>query len=223
MVKNTPAHISAFFATHRMVILLVTILILIIGKPLLAGIFNYRFIPDVMLTIIFVAAIYAISRRRVDVYISLGLAIPMFAGVWSSYWIENINLLMASQIFGVLFVAFTISRLTRYIFHEKEVTQEVIFAAVVVYLLMAITWAFLYLIQEFFRPGSISFPFDQSLDFYNFLYFSCVTITTLGYGDVLPLTQQASALAILEAITGQMYLVVVVAWLVGMYVSRRSR
>ena len=223
MVKNTPAHISAFFATHRMVILLVTILILIIGKPLLAGIFNYRFIPDVMLTIIFVAAIYAISRSRVDVYISLGLAIPMFAGVWSSYWIENINLLMASQIFGVLFVAFTISRLTRYIFHEKEVTQEVIFAAVVVYLLMAITWAFLYLIQEFFRPGSISFPFDQSLDFYNFLYFSCVTITTLGYGDVLPLTQQASALAILEAITGQMYLVVVVAWLVGMYVSRRSR
>ena len=223
MVKNTPAHISAFFATHRMVILLVTILILIIGKPLLAGIFNYRFIPDVMLTIIFVAAIYAISRRRVDVYISLGLAIPMFAGVWSSYWIENINLLMASQIFGVLFVAFTISRLTRYIFHEKEVTQEVIFAAVVVYLLMAITWAFLYLILEFFRPGSIAFPFEQGLDFYNFLYFSCVTITTLGYGDVLPLTQQASALAILEAITGQMYLVVVVAWLVGMYVSRRSR
>ena len=223
MVKNTPAHVSAFFAAHRMVILLATILTLIIGKPLLAGIFNYRFIPDVMLTIIFVAAIYAISRRRVDVYISLGLAIPMFAGVWSSYWIENINLLMASQIFGVLFVAFTISRLTRYIFHEKEVTQEVIFAAVVVYLLMAITWAFLYLIQEFFRPGSISFPFDQSLDFYNFLYFSCVTITTLGYGDVLPLTQQASALAILEAITGQMYLVVVVAWLVGMYVSRRSR
>ena len=223
MVKNTPAHISAFYSKHRMVILLATILILIIGKPLLMGIFNYRFIPDVMLTIIFVAAIHAISRRRMDVYVSLGLAIPMFACVWSNYWIENNNILMASQIFGVLFVAFTISRLARFIFHEKEVTKEIIFAAVVVYLLMAITWAFLYLILEFFRPGSIAFPFDQSLDFYNFLYFSCVTITTLGYGDVLPLTQQASALAVLEAITGQMYLVVVVAWLVGMYVSRRSR
>ena len=84
MVKNTSVHISAFYSKHRMVILLATILILIIGKPLLMGIFNYRFIPDVMLTIIFVAAIHAISRRRVDVYVSLGLAIPMFACVWSN-------------------------------------------------------------------------------------------------------------------------------------------
>jgi len=203
--------------------LLVAILGLIIGKPLLAIIFNYRFIPDVLLTIIFVAAIHAISRKRLDVFLSLGLAIPMFAGVWSNYWLENTNIQMASQIFGVLFVAFTISRLIRFIFGKNEVTTEVIFAAVVVYLLMAITWAFLYLLLEFFRPGSIAFPFEQNLDFFNFLYFSCVTITTLGYGDVLPLSQQASALAILEAITGQMYLVVVVAWLVGMYVSRRSR
>jgi len=223
MVKNTPAHVSAFFAAHRMVILLATILTLIIGKPLLAGIFNYRFIPDILLTFIFVAAIHAISQRRVDVVISLGLAIPLFAGVWSNYWYENQKILIASQIFGVLFVVFTIFRLARFIFNEKEVTKEVIFAAVVVYLLMTIAWAFLYLILEFFRRGSFAFPFEQNLDFYNFLYFSCVTITTLGYGDVLPLTQQASALAILEAITGQMYLVVVVAWLVGMHVSRRSR
>ena len=223
MVKKASASVSAFFSQHRMVILLATILALIIGKPLLAIIFNYRFIPDILLTIIFVAGIHAISRKRVDVFISLGLAIPLFAGVWSNYWFESTNIQMASQIFGVLFVAFTISRLVRFIFNEKEVTTEVIFAAVVVYLLISITWAFLYLLLEFFRPGSISFPFDQNLDFFNFLYFSCVTITTLGYGDVLPLSQQASALVILEAITGQMYLVVVVAWLVGMYVSRRSR
>ena len=139
MVKNTPAHISAFFATHRMVILLATILILIIGKPLLAGILNYRFIPDVLLTFIFVAAIHAISRKRLDAFIALGLAIPMFAGVWSNYWLENTYIQIASQIFGVLFVAFTISRLIRFIFNEKEVTKEIIFAAVVVYLLMAIT------------------------------------------------------------------------------------
>jgi voltage-gated potassium channel Kch len=56
-----------------------------------------------------------------------------------------------------------------------------------------------------------------------YLYFSLVTITTLGYGDITPIGPQAVSLAVLEAITGQIYLVVVVAWFVGLYVSRKSK
>ena len=56
-----------------------------------------------------------------------------------------------------------------------------------------------------------------------FEYFSFVTITTLGYGDIIPLTNRASALALLEALIGQISLVVLVAWLVGMYVSSRAK
>ena len=55
------------------------------------------------------------------------------------------------------------------------------------------------------------------------LCFGFITITTLGYGDITPLTNRASALALIEAVVGQMYLVVLVAWLVGMHVSQRSR
>ena len=203
--------------------MLVAILGLIIGKPLLDGIFHYRFIPDTLLTIIFIAAIFAISRKRKHIFISLGLVVPMFGGIWYYYWFESINFLMVGDIFGILFVGFTISCLTRFIFNEKEVTKEVIYAAIIVYLLMAIMWAFGYFILDYLYSGSFSHPAGQHPDYYRFLYFSFVTITTLGYGDVLPLTQKASSLAILEAISGQMYLVVVVAWLVGMHVSRRSR
>jgi len=56
-----------------------------------------------------------------------------------------------------------------------------------------------------------------------FQYFSFVTITTLGYGDITPVTEVAKAITTLEAIVGQIYLVVVVAWLVGMHVSRKSK
>lgn len=223
MGAKTSASVSVFFKKNRFIILLAAILGLIIGKPLIAGIFNYRFIPDVLLTIIFIAAIHAVSQKRRHVFISLALVVPMFAGTWSYYWIESTVILMAAQIFGILFVGFTIHCLIRFIFTEKEVTKEVIYAAVVVYLLLAIVWAFAYLILEFFNRGSFSYPAGQLPDFFHFLYFSCVTITTLGYGDVLPLTQEAGSLAILEAVSGQMYLVVVVAWLVGMHVSRRSR
>ncbi|UCD79732.1 MAG: hypothetical protein JSW26_30830 [Desulfobacterales bacterium] len=223
MGEKTSASLSVFFSKHRFIFLLAAILGLIIGKPLLVGIFNYRFIPDALLTIIFIAAIHAISQKRKHIYISLGLFVPMLAGTYSYYWLKSIEIFVVGELFGALFVGFTINCLLRFIFNEKDVTKDVIYAAVVVYLLMAIMWAFAYLILEFFFQGSFSYPAGKTPDFFHFLYFSCVTITTLGYGDVLPLTQKASSLAILEAVTGQMYLVVVVAWLVGMHVSRRSR
>ena len=107
---------------------------------------------------------------------------------------------------------------------STEVTRETIFAAVVSYLLIALMWSFLYMILELLIPGSFSFP-DKSLraETMRYEYFSFVTITTLGYGDIAPVTNKASTLALLEALIGQIYLVVLVAWLVGMYVSRRSK
>jgi len=80
------------------------------------------------------------------------------------------------------------------------------------------------MILELMIPGSFAFP-DKSFraETMQFEYFSFVTITTLGYGDIIPLSNKASALALLEALIGQVYLVVLVAWLVGMHVSRRSK
>jgi hypothetical protein len=59
-------------------------------------------------------------------------------------------------------------------------------------------------------------------DFLLFEYYSFVTLTTLGYGDITPLTKVAKAFSALEAVIGQLYLVVVIAPFVGMYVSKRS-
>ncbi len=223
MSEKTFAFLAGFFLKNRILFFLAAIIGFIIGGPFLDEILRYRFLRDVLLTFIFVAGIFAISRKRRHVFIALGLAIPMVAGIWTYHWSANLSILLAGQIFGALFAGFTISCLTRFIFNEKEVTQEVIYASVAVYLLLAIAWAFAFFILEYFYPGSYSYPTGQPPDFYRFLYFSYVTITTLGYGDILPLTQKASALVILEAVSGQMYLVVVVAWLVGMHVSRRPR
>lgn len=214
---------SEFFMRHRFVILLGAILVLVIGGPFIKELFPYKVIPDMLLTVIFAAAIFAFSQKRINIFISVGLAVPMFACTWSYYLINNTDLLIAGEISGTLFVGFTIGCLLKFIFNQKSVTQEVIYAAMIVYLLLAIMWSFAYSMLEFFYPDSFSSAGGAVETFYHFLYFSYVTITTLGYGDVLPLTPKASSLAILEAVTGQMYLVVAVAWLVGMHVSRRSR
>jgi hypothetical protein len=223
MAKKTPGSLSEFFFHHRIVFLLVAILSLIIGSPFLDSFFVYGVIPDILLTTIFILGIYAISRTKKAIYIGLVLALPMFISIWSSRLLQDFDLFVIGETFGAIFCGFLISLLVRFIFMQEAVTKEVIFAAVVVYLLMAIMWSFAYFVLDYFHPGSFSFPENRSGDFYPYLYFSFVTITTLGYGDVSPLTHKASSLVILEAVTGQIYLVVIVAWLVGMHVSRRSK
>jgi len=80
------------------------------------------------------------------------------------------------------------------------------------------------MILERVSPGSFSFP-EKGFrgESMRFEYFSFITITTLGYGDITPVTDKATALALIEAVVGQIYLVVLIAWLVGMHVSQRSR
>jgi voltage-gated potassium channel len=74
------------------------------------------------------------------------------------------------------------------------------------------------------HPGSFKFPEGTTQPRGEMsLYFSLVTITTVGYGDITPVTRVARAFANLEAVVGQLYLVILVSWLVGMYVSQKSK
>jgi len=223
MAKKSSFSLSEYFFKHRILLLLATILGFIIGSPFTDEIFQHGMIPDLLLSIIFIFGIYAISRKKKHIYIAIALATPMVLGVWGSHLSKNVEFFIVGEFFGSLFTAFIISQLLLFIFHQKEITKEVIYAAVVVYLMMAIMWALVYLILDYFYPDSFSFPTDLTPNLFRYLYFSFVTITTLGYGDVAPLTHKAGSLVILEAVTGQIYLVVIVAWLVGMHVSRKSQ
>ena len=223
MANKPSVSFSEYAFKHRIMLLLITILCFIIGGPFVDDIFQFEVIPDVFLTIVFIFGIYAISLKKKNIYIGLVLAAPMFISIWSSHLFKSLELFVIGELIGAIFVGFVISLLVKFIFREKEVTKEIIYAAVVVYLLIGIMWSFAYFILDYFYPSSFSFPEVKVSSVYRYLYFSYVTLTTLGYGDVAPLTNKAGSLVILEAIIGQIYLVVIVAWLVGMHVSRRSK
>ena len=223
MVNKSSVSFFEYAFKHRIMLLLIAILCFIIGGPFIDDIFQYEVIPDVFLTVVFIFGIYAISLKKKNIYIGLALAAPMFTAIWSSHLFKNLELFVIGELIAAIFVGFVISLLIKFIFHEKVVTKEIIYAAVVVYLLIGIMWSFAYFILDYFYPSSFSFPDATVSSVYRYLYFSYVTLTTLGYGDIAPLTHKAGSLVILEAIIGQIYLVVIVAWLVGMHVSRRSR
>jgi len=224
MVKRTFDTYLREVSQRRFLILLVLILSMLVLTPFLDDFVRTRILMDVFLTAIFCAIIFAIRSKRSHVIIASFLVLPLIISTWSSYFVEFTPISLLTRIFGALFFGYAVINILRIVIQSAEVTKETIYAAIVAYMLMALMWAFLYMILELLVPGSFSFP-ERGFraETMRFKYFSFVTITTLGYGDIAPLTNKASSLVLLEALVGQIYLVVLVAWLVGMHVSRRSK
>lgn len=224
MIKRKFHNALQAFSAAPFLILLILILIMLILPPFLRDWVSTKILLDVLLTAILFALIYAFKSSRPQMIIGLILVAPLLITTWATYFIEITSFGLTTRIFTVLFFGYAVANILRNMSTKKEVTRETIFAAVVAYLLIALMWAFLYMVLEKLAPGSFAFP-EKSLipENLHFQYFSFVTITTLGYGDVTPLTNKASVLAMMEALVGQIYLVVLVAWLVGMHVSRKAK
>jgi len=112
----------------------------------------------------------------------------------------------------------------RHVFLAGAVNLNKIIGAVCIFLLLAILWAMLYQYLKVLSPGSFSgiTPDPAHLQFHRFVYFSLVTLTTLGYGDISPATPLAGILATLEAIVGVFYIAILVAALVGDFLATRN-
>jgi voltage-gated potassium channel len=112
-----------------------------------------------------------------------------------------------------------------YVFESRRVTLDAIFAAVAAYFLLAILFADFYSLLYFIEPGSFNFtvavsPNQPHVLLTDMVYFSLITIVGVGYGDILPLLPFPRMLAAVEAVIGHFYVAVLVAWLVGMFISQ---
>ena len=224
MQNKSPTVDQTKFVKHRFLILLCALLFFVVATPFLDALIQQHFLIDIFVTVVFLAAMYSIVRKKAHTVFGVLLALPMVISIWLGYFIQSATILVVGELFGIMFIGFAIFGLIKFILAAEDITREVIYAAVIIYLLMALMWSFVYMVLETMVPGSFNLPGAKAeVAQFVFLYYSFVTITTLGYGDITPATHQAGALTILEAIVGQIYLVVLVAFLVGMYVSRRAK
>jgi len=121
--------------------------------------------------------------------------------------------------FLAAFFALTAAGLFSYLRNSRSVARAQLYTAVNIYLLLGLLWTALYLAIDAFSPGSIqigSHPADRQAEL---LYFSLVTLSTIGYGDIVPINGEARILAALEGITGVLYIAITVALLVGRFRS----
>ena len=208
---------------QRFLILFISLLTLILVTPLVQEFVGIRMLWNIFLTAILLSGVHAISEKKRNVYIASLLALPMLVSVWSEYFVENNYVMVVGTVCGVAFFAYMIVNILLFIYRQDKVTRDLISGAAVVYLLMAIMWTFIYRVIETVHPGSFTVLATDIHERMRFIYFSLVTITTLGYGDMVPKTSLTSSLATLEAVVGQLYLVTTVAWLVGVRVSQSTK
>ncbi len=220
MDKTRSLSLRQVYFERRFIILFISLLTMILVTPLVQGFVGIHIVWNIFISAILLSGVHAISGRRRNVYIASLLALPMLVSIWSEYFVENKYVVTVGTLCGVVFFAYMIVNILLFIYKQDEVTRDLIVGAAVVYLLMAIMWTFIYRVVEMANPGSFTISATDIHERLRFTYFSLVTITTLGYGDIVPTTGLASSLATLEAVVGQLYLVTTVAWLVGVRVSQ---
>jgi len=212
-------------------LLLLAIMLLLVVEPFFSAGASGRAVLEIIVSIILFTAIWAVSRHPGVLAAAVLLAVPAFAVRFGAYLLESHRLATLWPIFGIVLFAFTAVVLLRQVLLETAVTLETIAGSVSVYLLLAVVWALIYTLIETTRPGSfqvggrvLDLPPDVSGGHVpEFLYFSLVTISTVGYGDIVAMTPPARMIAALEGVIGQLYLAVLVARLIGMHVPSPSR
>ena len=224
MDNKAPFPSNGVLPEGRFMKLLALLLGMLVLAPLLEQFFHLLVLEDVFLTAVFIYAAYSISRNKFLLALAIGLALPAIASTWLKPFVKAQWFAISAGLCDVAFIATIAIAILTYIFRQKEVTADVIAGAIVVYLLMAVMWSQIYVVLEVAQPGSFNYPDGVSDSMPALLrYFSLVTITTVGYGDITPATHAARAFANLESVVGQLYLVILVAWLVGMHVSMKSK
>ena len=208
----------------RFFILVCLIMGLLVVVPILKRYVAAHIFLEIFLTAIVIFMVYTVSHKRLHVIAGVFLATVMLVAMWSQYFYPHRGIMALSMIVGALFIGLAITGIIGFLLKTGEVNREIIFAALLLYLLAGLMWAFVYTFLELVDPASFNIDLGHSKSpLFVFQYYSFVTITTLGYGDITPVTEVAKALSVLEAVVGQLYLVVAVAWLVGMHVSRKSK
>lgn len=209
---------------RRFVYFLILLLSFISFAPSLQTFTELNFSSDLAFSAILVCTIYSGSRKKYQAAVVYILAFPFLLSVWFPYFANSPAIIMMGRFCGILFFSIVVYQILDYVFGEKEISKNAIAAAIVVYLLIGIIWALSHALLEMIQPGAYKIPPDQINNTrLLFIYYSFNSLTTMGSDIVQPASGLAESFTIVEAIVGQLYLVVLIAWLVGMHVVRKSK
>ena len=204
-------------------LLLLSLLLAILLTPVLDQGNWSRLVLAAVTFIPVVLSIVRLSQIKIWVWPSVLLALGNVIFVVAGNTFHSPTLNGIRWGFLAAFFAVTAAGLFSYLRNSRSVAQAQLYTAANIYLLLGLLWATLYLAIDAFSPGSIqvgSHPADRQTEL---LYFSLITLSTIGYGDIVPLSGEARILAALEGVTGVLYIAITVALLVSRFRNEPAR
>ncbi|MGB5277754.1 MAG: potassium channel family protein [Gammaproteobacteria bacterium] len=215
---------------YKYEMLLAAQLLLTFISPLFSNAPFARSIVDLGITLVFLVAVYVVSNTRKHFIVGIVLMVPTLLLIWGAKLVHLENLEIVTLVGSVLFFCYISGLILVDVLRAKMVTLDIIAAGITVYLFFGNICGFLYAIIGHIDPNAFSIPeatasyLGETLaGLSSAMYFSFVTLTTLGYGDITPINNFARTLAFLEAATGQIYLTVLIASLVGVHISSSTK
>lgn len=144
-------------------------------------------------------------------------ALAVFAAGIANSYAPTSGAALAVYLTSITHHAVMMIVLVRYTFFRREVMTEVVLAATALYLVMGSAFAALYALILWFDPGAFTSATGGAVGWQQLLYYSYITLTTVGYGDVLPVGHVAQSVAAFEAIAGTLYTILLLSRLVGLH------
>lgn len=184
----------------------------------------------VLMTLVLVAGVLAVGRSHRTLVLAVVLMVPAVVARWISHF--QPHWLPLASLTALLFIGFVEYQLLHFIFRAPRINSEVLCAGVSGYLLLGVIWMTAYMLVS--RLSSINpthpelnpFAFTvgvttpHPLSQFEAYYFSFITLSTVGYGDITPLSNGARTLAMTEAMTGTLYMALLISRLVALYSSQ---
>src|SRR6266496_1153423 len=219
-VKSVPKLGMRRFSTVE---LLIALALLFFFFPFVEEVKGGDLIVSILFSLVLFAAILAVADRKRVLLIALVLAVPAVGGRWINHVRPDLVPPAVFLVGGLVLIIFVVAHLLRFVLRAPSVTTEVLCASISAYLMLGLMWTMAYWLVDQLTPGAFAFNVGpRSMNGFNGFYFSFITLSTVGYGDITPVSRIARWLAAMEAMTGLLYVAILISRLVGLYSSPKS-
>jgi hypothetical protein len=213
------------FRRFSTVQLLVALVVLLISAPFVEDLKGGGLILSVLFSMVLLAGVVAVADRKRTFAIAILLAVPAITARWLNYFRPELVHAAVFLFCALLLLAFVIGHLLHFVLHAPVVTAEVLCASLAAYLMLGLMWTVAYWLVDQLTPGGAfavnTQRTEHAMNGFTGFYFSFITLSTVGYGDITPVSQAARLLAAMEAMTGLLYVAVLIARLVSLYSSAK--
>ena len=210
--------------THPSAALLAGQGIVVVAYPFLDDRFAGRAVVGVVQMAVVLVAVFAVRATSALTWVAATLGAPaMVLTVLEAAWPETGWVILTSAAFHVPFYLYVSYSMVRYLFHDDVVTRDELFATGAAFTVVAWAFAYVYAATQVIWPGSfVDHDSTGGLDWFEMLYLSFTTLTSVGLSDVQPVLDHARSLVMIEQVAGVFYVALVVARLIGLGARRRG-